>query len=646
MLKFGISFIFIFIPTSLSLGDTYLDFSRKFSQSSNFSARQSIDTDQFQAVARPRKKPRSAASSLNWEGRDWLRIPSEFVPKSLVLPKANPFAKTVQFSKLLRGEKHQSPQSNSVASQVKSLSVGTEKSYDLGHLANTLGRVSTRILKVKVPSPPPRGFLPGPVSAMTSNKRDLNLTDDLISGVIANHLPMEANFNGRMRSSRISINESREQVFKTLAQEKLSEFAFDLEDKFPSQKTQINLQFIDERSSIKDQIIYPAPGLKVFVVGTGIVTETDPTGIVSLVDVPIESHFQIRIEDPQGEFAPAVFEVDTIGASESTVDRLFVYRDFALSNWMNMVGVSPDANQSSICGSFDFAKGAKLILSLDGPKGSGPFYFNSYGFVDNRQTVLSDDGKFCYFNVEPGAFAISLKDAVSLKPYSIVTGETFSGKLSTFSKRVVRGSSGSLKMGVVPPAAEQLSSHSLQLPLLKKKTVDGNFESMGLLDGIDSIDEGFLAIKNAVPSIQSRIQIFNHSPDYDDSFYSIEAVRLLDERNGLALLPRGFTEDMARYANNSFDRSKGHIYILDGGFSDLAMSKTRYELYSVEGVSVGNPWQYAEKPMQKSFFFNVAPGMYTLVAKQADQLIQMTTVMIFQGHTSIVNLGAHLQLRN
>lgn len=442
--------------------------------------------------------------------------------------------------------------------------------------------------------------------------------------------------------NRVSLAVSREQVYKTLADQRQQNLSFEVEEKAEFRLTQITLQFMDERSSPAEGRVYPVSGVKIFVLGTNIVAETDPTGIVTLSDVPTDSDIKIRLEDPNGIYVPAHYEVST-SHDDTKVARLFAYRDFALGSWMTMTGIVPDANSGTLCGSFTFAKGADLLLTLEGSKANGPYYFNELGLIDVRQTKLGDNGKYCLFNVEPGTIAISLKDAKTKAVYSIAVENVFPGLFFSLQKDVVAGFSGRLKMGILPPGTEELYTNRRDLPLLRSGGEGANLEPMGLVEGIGADDGGMLSVKGAVPGSDSKLFFFNHSSEFDDTFYAIDQDDFLDDRIAVPLLPRGFSEDLGRFANQLQDRAKGTILVFDGGFKDLNSSKTTYELYDINSRSVGKAWQYSADSMSKSMFFNVEPGQYTLVSRVGSKLIQMRSVMVFGAHTSVVTLGARIR---
>jgi hypothetical protein len=442
--------------------------------------------------------------------------------------------------------------------------------------------------------------------------------------------------------NRVSLAVSREQVYKTLAEQRLQNLSYELEEKSEFRMTQISLQFMDERSSPGDGRVYPVSGVKIFVLGTNIIAETDPTGIVTLSDVPSDSDIQIRLEDPNGIYVPAHYEVST-SAGDNKVARLFAYRDFALGAWMSMTGIVPDANRGTICGAFSFAKGSNLILTFDGSKANGPYYFNDLGLIDVRQTKLGDNGKYCFFNAEPGSMAISLKDATTTDVYSISVANIYPGLFLNLQKVVSPGISGNLKLGILPSGPEELYSNRRSSPLLRSGGEGANLVPMGLVEGLSATEGGFLNVKGAVPSSESKLYFFNHSSDFDDTFYAIDQDVFLDDRVSISLLPRGFSEDLARYAGQTQDASKGMILVFDGGYKDINPGTITHEIYDVNSKSLGKAWQYSADSLAKSMFFNVQPGQYTIVSRAQNKLIQMRSVMVFADHTSVATLGARIR---
>jgi hypothetical protein len=166
---------------------------------------------------------------------------------------------------------------------------------------------------------------------------------------------------------------------------------------------------------------------------------------------------------------------------------------------------------------------------------------------------------------------------------------------------------------------------------------------MGLVEALGAAEGGTLSVRGAVPGSESKLFFFNHSSEFDDTFYAIDQDDFLDDRISIPFLPRGFSEDLARYANQVQDRSKGMILVFDGGFKDLSSSKTTHELYDINSRSLGKAWQYSADSLAKSMFFNIEPGQYTLVSRVGSRLVQMRTVMVFGDHTSVVSLGARIR---
>jgi hypothetical protein len=146
------------------------------------------------------------------------------------------------------------------------------------------------------------------------------------------------------------------------------------------------------------------------------------------------------------------------------------------------------------------------------------------------------------------------------------------------------------------------------------------------------------------PAPQTRIWAYADAPELEPAIYPISATA---SKQALPLIPRGFIDDMAFYAQVFRDQTEGVIIA-----EYLAPKTTKapesivLRLVDQYGRDHGTGWYFADAPLTKAIFFNVPPGSYSLIAETKDGYwLGGEVVTVYSETTSFVRLGGALKAR-
>lgn len=494
-----------------------------------------------------------------------------------------------------------------------------------------------------------------PVSIdQTLESIELQVPNALVSlgGVLPGGLPPSALFSGledNLRRSTDSsagrgpsLQASRAETARTLADAERERRQYTTSKENPVYES-INLQIIDERSRPENGLIYPVIGTNVHVLGTDFTAQTDQTGHITIRDVPSRSRFWIAISDRSGNVAPGIANLDT-GRGNPGVIRIRVLRSFALEAMSSITGAAPDANQATLCGTiFDKSKNGQLSgfsVSIDAPA-VGPLYFNQLGLLDLSQRVTGPDGRYCFLNVQAGPVSIGVFDegeALGAIPVALFAGRH---REVDFNLSAV-AESFSTRLAMMPTAHEQLSTDT---------RVANSLKSIDMIDLIPlgddvpmmQLEPSLVSTSDPIMTLESRIWAYARAAEFEPVIYSYNTYQ---REHVTPLLPRGFIEDMALYAQVVHDPTLGTILAEYGGRNGNRDESVTFRLVDAYGQNIGEPWYYADQPNTKAIFFNVNPGVYSLLLETADGFwLGADTLLVYNETTTYIQVGSRLRYR-
>jgi len=404
------------------------------------------------------------------------------------------------------------------------------------------------------------------------------------------------------------------------------------------------IQVIDERSREYQNEVYPVVGARVHIVGTPFTGITNATGHVVLRDIPQAGHFMVYIDDPNGGssgIVPTVAEVKVGRQNDQGVVRVRAMRYSAQNTFTGMVGQVQNANLGALCGRVEnLVNGrnvpqAGITAQID-VRAAGPFYFTQFGFLDATGKGTGADGKFCYFNVEPGPVLLHLSSGSQLV-FSAVSS-VFAGKFVDENFQLVQSTGVETRIVSAATAAEQRGNDKLVANSFKP--VDFiNLMPLGTGESMHYDDEGKLTWGKGGVVHGGRVWAAIQASEFEQTLHGLNVDEDAEEQV-TSLLPRGFLEDMAEQASVSIDSSLGSVVVDYGALSGQGQSLTNVRLVNETDHDIGEGFYYADQPITKAVFFNVPPGKYQLMVETADHYwLAAETLFVYDETITVVQTG-------
>lgn len=409
--------------------------------------------------------------------------------------------------------------------------------------------------------------------------------------------------------------------------------------------TSAALKVVDDRSN-PGVVNYPLSGIRVKIAGTEFNEITNARGEVEVRDVPVGSRLLVELSDERGHIMPQVSEVFiTRDASGSVQPSIITSRRFAsIDLAARAVGVVQDMQKSSICGTVANARTplSGYTVTLD-VTASGPYYFNQLGYADPRSSTTGRDGQFCFFNVEPGPTTVAIRSSNSEQIFAtalgVVAGRHQEERFNIADQRYIAGT-----MAAVATANEQLGSDMNRAN--RHDLVDsGEVYAIGSGEMMVPIEDGRVTTASPVLSFKGRVWTVSSSSDFETTIQSLSA-----DSSGfghvLKLVPNGFINDMAYFAHATHSPDLGSVVVEHGQLGGHGKSSVKVRLVDPFGRDVGDGWYFADFPAAKAVFFNVPPGLYSmLVETESGHWIAADTVLVYSESLSYVKTGNTVERR-
>lgn len=410
--------------------------------------------------------------------------------------------------------------------------------------------------------------------------------------------------------------------------------------------TKMFVRFIDERSTWDLTQVYPAGGLRIKIIGTEFESRTDSQGYIEIPDLPAGARVFAEMRDDSGAMMPGFAEIvsDPSAQLKSKAQVVMVRRYLSLDYAARLAGVVQNMELSSICGVVVDTSSQKRPLTgvrlATETAGSGPFYFNNMGYLDTRIAATGSNGRFCFFNVQPGpiSFGVAQSDgAVQAVVTMIARGRHTEEMIALEDARHL-----TTTIASVPTASEQLSTDlergNRYLPVEQAEVVP-----VGGRDSMIPIDEGVYTSASPVVPMRGRVWTVANSSDFEVSVQAA-SIRLPGSRQITSLLPRGFIEDMAVLAQSYQEHEKGLVVVEHANISGQGSEAVKIRLLDTAGNDAGDGWYFADAPVAKALFFNVTAGAYTvLVETNEGHWLAADTLVVYPETATYVRTGAPLE---
>lgn len=418
---------------------------------------------------------------------------------------------------------------------------------------------------------------------------------------------------------------------------------FQMMDAQENQSTDTVVQFIDDRSDLKDSANYPVEGVRVSLIGTEGSVITNERGLILLRNIPVGSEITLRAQDPEGRYLPSIFTVMIESRSQKTQVRML--REPFFSALQSISQKVQESNLASFCGyaevpSDQDQKGSKGIsIGIDSPEYDGPYFLNRFGYIDPSKTSTDEGGRFCFLNVTPGPTIISFFQGQ--EHLRSATLGLFAG-YHTEDRYVLSETKGfSVGAGIEASTYQQLGSDSAVADSVR--AIDGvDLVPLGQNESFAYIREGLLATEAALSYGKSKIHTLAYGADFETMLFSFPLSQKSKEIPVATMLPRGFVEDMAVFANVAYDPYLGSVVVEHrlgrrSSFDGMALS---IKLLDENGHMIGDGYLYPDRLVAKAIFFNVEPGQYTaLVESSQGDLLSSSTVLVFSETVTKIDAG-------
>lgn len=425
---------------------------------------------------------------------------------------------------------------------------------------------------------------------------------------------------------------------------------YQLANRSVSKKNALIVQLVDERSKLDVDKIYPLEDLSVSIIGRSSAPLTsDSRGMLAFDNIAPDSRFFIRVDDPLGRVPPHSYEVETndVLSGEAIRRKTLSYKSWFL--YSKIFQFSQDASLSSFCleaktsDGFSGVDGLKATINT---QGIGPFYFNDLG-PDPEAFETDGSGRFCFFNVTPGLVEVNIFDSDQLIGATAIP--LLKGMHTDDSLYLGNGPSFELHLASLPSATKQLyDDFSGSFAYQPVDFVE--FLTVGYNEILPQDRANTLFVEGGLDFFRGRIYGLSRAAEFEPVLYSLEKswVDLAGVSQLVPLFPRGFIEDLFHELHLiegnpsiAFDQNLGSVLVYHG-LSEQSGDELRARLFDEKGVEQGDAWIFGngQDGYLKSVFFNLNPGMYTVVIEDKNGAVvdASTTAVDFQ-LVSLVQTG-------
>jgi len=411
----------------------------------------------------------------------------------------------------------------------------------------------------------------------------------------------------------------------------------------PAARSSLRLKLTDDRTPSNGERAYPVSAAQVYVAGAEFSSTSDAHGVVALSDLPAGSSLLIASNDPSGTYVRTAAMVDIPAAQKGAAlyqRELIVPRAFAFDAWTRMAGLVQDPALGSMC--LDFVgKAVDGIRAQLDVKSQGPFHFNRDGVLDHTASATLEAGRICWFNIDPGPVNVSAWRAdrqVMASEFAVLAGRHTHEKVRLvpdvhgFHVQFARESAAHEQLGgdaAVQRYVLEDEQEAVLVATTQKLFSTGN-QTQGV--GSQTATEGGSAV------------VYLDSPDFEPAIYRVGSGNGISrDISVLPAVPRGFVQDMAVFAQQSQEFTAGSVLVEFSPRQGQGTEKIEFRLVNEYGHDVTEPWVFSDMPLTKAMFFNVPPGVYSLIIEsKTGGWHGAETVSVYGEALSVVQSGSLL----
>lgn len=449
------------------------------------------------------------------------------------------------------------------------------------------------------------------------------------------------------------LKKEREEDAKIWRQDAFESAQFKLEKK-EVRKSRTSIQIVDERSKLFLNRYYPVQNVSVKVIGSKYQGKTNSSGKIALADVPSDSSFLVEMYDNAGKYFPTISEVNlsSVGDLKNIPIKTLTQKNFSL--YSDAFGIAQQSQLSSFCAnlnpnkksknSYEDVGDLKVRINKDS---EGPFYFNN-NLPSPTSNSTDSHGRFCFFNIEPGLVEIEVTENSG----QFVTGISlplFSGKHLEDEITIQTGLEFQTQLATIPNAQNQLFNNNISLS--DYKSVDNvDLLLLGEQSELHSESPSIMSIPKGYSSYKGTIHLLAKGSEFESTLFSFSS----SDSNKLPvtpILPRGFIEDLHQELYNSsdlssdlFDASLGSAVVFFGHNAKDFDKSVNIKLVDQFGKDVESGWYFGsglnKEKMTKAVFFNLNPGIYTVVVESESGIwLDSKTLPVDFWTVSIASVG-------
>lgn len=451
------------------------------------------------------------------------------------------------------------------------------------------------------------------------------------------------------RKAALSVRASTEEAEETLQRQEVDSRRYHYEVEDPRFRTLV-MQVIDERSIPESGLIYPVHDAQVRISGTDFYAASDATGLVSIGDVPVGGRILAQVYDREGQFQPTVQEIFVDADEKQEVVRVRLLQRSMFDVYTRVNQVAQDGRLASLCGRAMVKEngerplgGAKVALNVEA---DGPYYFNRYG-PDPYARTTDEFGRFCFFNVRPGLAELTLYENESLA--GALTVPVFGGRHLEDDFVFANAPAWSTRLAVAAPAMDQLFEASQRADRYESHD-SADMTLVGENEAMERLESGVMASGNGASVYRERAYALSQGAEFEPTIYAYD---MGEDELVTPLFPRGFVEDVFRelylqdnQSSIAFDPSLGSIVVHTGLRNGMSADDVTIKLLDGYGREIEGGWYFGSdtKDVVKAMFFNVPPGVYTVLAEtKGRHWLDVTTVAVDYWTLSYARLGTKLR---
>jgi hypothetical protein len=426
-------------------------------------------------------------------------------------------------------------------------------------------------------------------------------------------------------------------------------------DSFSQEYVSVTLQVVDERSDFKGEDPHPLSGVVVRIPGTNYSAKTDAVGVVTFDNIPTGSRVLMTLDDPIGRVNAGVVEIPVgfDGGDLEVFSSVRMLRSSILNSYYSIAQSALHAARGSFCINVLDDRAASGVdgLALDFDINIDKLlYFNKYGFTDLKLQRTTENGRVCALGVDPGPLNVNVYDSsnalVGSTLLNIIEGRHLE-EVFYLNQTNVSEPNLLLSIAAASTATEQLSSDltaANSLKLLDSGTMvvlgDQNHSTPNTL--------GYVEIPARRLDYLAKDYIFSDTPEFEQTLYTVDT-HAYDWDKGPLVLPqfaRGYVDDMAQYANTFQDYTLGSVVFEHRNLLNENTDALQVSLVNDRGEEVSAPWYFSDQPTTKVMFFNVPPGVYSLIVQSKEKyLVSSKTISVFSETLTYSSSGAILRER-